>query len=164
MSRFWEIVFCVPVLFRHHVCLSNLRHEPSRELSLTACKTVFNHLKGGIHLWLVGWERLMVSQHISNWWYQEYLERAFIVQSGAHNQERATSIRSCPFSRTSLFLEQFWREYRISLKFHKQVSKTYRPKNDIFCLLITFSFPFWYLILQNGGDSIFAGKSALKCV
>ena len=50
MSRFWEIVFCVPLLFHHHVCLSNLKHAPSRDLSLTACKTVFSYLKGGIHL------------------------------------------------------------------------------------------------------------------
>ena len=31
--------------FRHHVCLSNLKHAPSRELPLTARKTVFSHLK-----------------------------------------------------------------------------------------------------------------------
>ena len=27
------------------VCLLNLEHAPSRELPLTACKTVFSHLK-----------------------------------------------------------------------------------------------------------------------
>jgi len=52
------------------------------------------------------------------------------------------------FSLTSLFLERFWREFWISFKFLKPVSKTYRPKNDIFCFLITFNFPFWYLILR----------------
>ena len=31
--------------FRRHVCLSNLKHVPSRELLLTARKTVFSHLK-----------------------------------------------------------------------------------------------------------------------
>ena len=41
MSRFWEIVFCVSLRFRHHVCLSNLKHAPSPELPLTARKTVF---------------------------------------------------------------------------------------------------------------------------
>ena len=45
MRRFWEIVFPVPLLFRRHVCLSNLKHAPSRELLLTAHKTVFSHLK-----------------------------------------------------------------------------------------------------------------------
>ena len=30
--------------FRRHVCLSNLKHAPSRELPLTARKTVFSHL------------------------------------------------------------------------------------------------------------------------
>ena len=45
-GRFWEIVqFCVPLLFCRHVCLSNLKHAPSRELLLTACKTVFSDLK-----------------------------------------------------------------------------------------------------------------------
>ena len=42
------------------------------------------------------------------------------------------------------------------------MSKAYRPKNDIFCLLIKFIFPFWYLILRtrHGGDSIFAEKKS----
>ena len=34
--------------FRRHVCLSNLKHAPSRELPLTARKTVFSHLNSGI--------------------------------------------------------------------------------------------------------------------
>ena len=45
MSRFCEIVFCAPLLFRRHVCLSNLKHSPSRELPLTSRKNVFSHLK-----------------------------------------------------------------------------------------------------------------------
>ena len=45
MSGFWEIVFCVPLRFRRHVCLSKLKHLPSRESPLTARKTVFSHLK-----------------------------------------------------------------------------------------------------------------------
>ena len=45
MSRFCEIVFCVQQLFHRHVCLSDLKHAPSRELPLTAHKTVFNHVK-----------------------------------------------------------------------------------------------------------------------
>ena len=45
MSRFWEIVFFLSLLFRRHVCLSELKHSPSRELPLTARKTVFSHLK-----------------------------------------------------------------------------------------------------------------------
>ena len=65
--------------------------------------------------------------------------------SGSEQLPRA---RITAFSRTSLFLQRFWRELWISFKFHKPVSKTYRPKNDIFCLLITFNFPFWYLILR----------------
>ena len=52
------------------------------------------------------------------------------------------------FSRTSLFLERSWREFWISFKFHKPVSKTCKSKNDIFCLLKTCSFPFWYIILR----------------
>ena len=72
-------------------------------------------------------------------------------------------------SRTSLFLERFWREFSDIFKFQKPVSKTYRPKNVIFfCLLITFSFLFDILFVEcahrHGGDPIFAEKSALKCV
>ena len=33
------------LLFRRHVCLSNFKHAPSRELTLTALKTVLSHLK-----------------------------------------------------------------------------------------------------------------------
>ena len=52
MSRFWEIVFCVPLLFRRR--LSNLKHAQSRELPLTARKTVFSHLKEMILVWKFG--------------------------------------------------------------------------------------------------------------
>ena len=48
----------------------------------------------------------------------------------------------------SLFLGRFWREFRISSTCQKPVSKTYRPTNDNFCLLMTLRFPFWYLILR----------------
>ena len=44
MSRFWEIVFCVPLLFHRHVCLCKLKHSLSPELPLTARETVFSHL------------------------------------------------------------------------------------------------------------------------
>ena len=72
---------------------------------------------------------------------------------GFRHQEPITRSEQLPyacvtaFSRTSLFLERFWRESWTSFKFLKPVSKTYRPKKDIFCLLVTFSFPFWYFIL-----------------
>ena len=56
--------------------------------------------------------------------------------------------RVTAFSWTSSFLELFLHEFWISSKFHKPVSKTYRPKNDIFWLLITLNFLFWYLILR----------------
>ena len=41
MSRFSEIVL-YHCFFRRHVCLSNLKHAPSRELRLTARKTVIS--------------------------------------------------------------------------------------------------------------------------
>ena len=71
-----------------------------------------------------------------------------------------------------IFTDQFifrmvLRKLWISFKFHKLVSKTYGPKNDNFCLLIMFSFPFLYLFYlyfqwahRCGGDSIWVGK---KC-
>ena len=67
---------------------------------------------------------------------------------GSSPQSRASNInaidaRVMAFSRT-FFLERFWREFWISFKFHKPISKTvtYRPKNDIFCLLISLVFLF----------------------
>ena len=63
-------------------------------------------------------------------------------------QERITRSEQLPsahvtaFSRNNLFLERFWGELEIFFKFLKTVSKTNRLQNDIFCLLITFSFLF----------------------
>ena len=62
-------------------------------------------------------------------------------------------VRVTVFPRTSIFLEWFWHEFWISFKFHKPVSKTYRLKNDIFCLLLKFSFPFWYLVLRMRSET-----------
>ena len=56
--------------------------------------------------------------------------------------EQLPCARVMEFSWTSLFLEWFWCKFWISFKCHKPGSKTYRPKNDVFCLLITFSFLF----------------------
>ena len=61
----------------------------------------------------------------------------------AHNLERATSMHSYH----GVFRDQFifstvLARMRISFKSHKPVSKTYRPKNDNFCLLMTLSSPF----------------------
>ena len=65
------------------------------------------------------------------------------LQSGAHNlSEQIPCTCVTAFSRTSLFLERFWREFRISLKSRKPVSKIYRPKNDNICLFMTLRFPF----------------------
>ena len=57
MSRFCEILFCVPLLFRRHVCVSFLKRTPSHELPLTAHKTVLNHFKRHSLRWLgpLGW-------------------------------------------------------------------------------------------------------------
>ena len=55
--------------------------------------------------------------------------------------------RVMAFLQNSLFLEQFWREFRISFWSHNPLSKTKRPENDTFELLTTFSFPSSYLIL-----------------
>ena len=81
--------------------------------------------------------------------------------------EQIPCARATSFSWTSLFLEWFWCKFWISFKFHKLVSKAYRPKNDNCCLLIIFSFPFFYLFYlyfqwahRCGGDSIWVGK---KC-
>ena len=72
-------------------------------------------------------------------------------RSGAHNPDRATSMSSCltAFSWTSLFLEGFWRKFFISFKFHKLVSKTYRPKNDIFLHFNNVQFSFLISYTSN---------------
>ena len=89
--------------------------------------------------------------------------------SGAHNRQRATSMRSCHsvFTDQFIFRTVFGANFE-SYKFHKPVSKTYIPKNYICCLLITLVFLFDILYFECahrfGGDSIFAGRSGLKYV
>ena len=77
----------------------------------------------------------------------DYRHEKLSGQEPISRSEQLPCARVTAFSRTSLFLERFWRESWTSFKFLKPVSKTYRPKKDIFCLLVTFSFPFWYFIL-----------------
>ena len=69
-------------------------------------------------------------------------------------QKNRASVGACvcfyeniQFSRTSLFSERFWSEFWIFFKFHKPVSNFNRPKNEIFCLLITLSFLSRYVVL-----------------
>ena len=70
-------------------------------------------------------------------------------QKSITRSEQLPCARVTAFSRTSLFLERFWREFWISFKFHKPVSKTYRPKNDIFCLLIACTQTLLYFSFQK---------------
>ena len=65
MSRFWEIVFFVPLVLRRHVCLSKFKHSASRELPLTAHKTVFSHLKRKILQVNIEYSRTSTNVHLS---------------------------------------------------------------------------------------------------
>ena len=56
--------------------------------------------------------------------YREYTP----CQEPVTRSEQPPYVCVTAFSRTSLFLEQFWREFWKSFPFHKPVSKTYRPK------------------------------------
>ena len=48
------------------------------------------------------------------------------------NTEGATSMsRVRAFSQKGLFLERFWRQFRISFGSHKPLSQTKRPENDV---------------------------------
>ena len=130
-------------------------HLPPIQCCLTIKKQVFfNFLVQGSHLCtgetrrtmfsrivkLIGVLVLIINRHL---WRIQYQEP--ITQSTTRS-EQLPCARATEFSRNSLFLERFWREW-LSFKFHKSVSKTYRYDNDIICLLPTFSFTFWYLIL-----------------
>ena len=80
------------------------------------------------------------------------IETGRVFERGAY-QEPITWSEQLPrplvtaFSRTILFLERFWRKFRISFKSHKPVSKTYRPENDNLFLFndATFSFMISYI-------------------
>ena len=83
----------------------------------------------------------------NQWWRSEMLA-VFSGQGPITWSEQLPCTCVTAFSLTSLFLERFYREFRISLKPHKPASKTYRPKNANFCLLMTLRCPFWYPILR----------------
>ena len=84
--------------------------------------------------------------------------------AGAHNSERATSMYSWEGVFTGQFIfRTVLAEFRISFKSHKPVSKTYRPKNDNFCVLMTlpvflFEILFFECVHRLGRGFIFAGK------
>ena len=70
--------------------------------------------------------------------------------AGDNNAEQATSLFSCYGVFTDHFLfRTILARIRITqynIKSHKPVSQSYKPKTCIFNPLMTFSFPFWYLI------------------
>ena len=96
---------------------------------------------------------LLISDPLEGWRGGRCLiETGRVFERGAH-QEPITCRKQLPrplvtaFSRTILFLERFWRKFRISFKSHKPVSKTYRPENDNLFLFndVTFSFMISYI-------------------
>ena len=58
--------------------------------------------------------------------------RSLLCQEPITRSEQLPCARVLAFSQTSLFLKRFWREFWLSFKFYKPVSKTYRPENYIF--------------------------------
>ena len=72
--------------------------------------------------------------------------------------------RVMAFFLTSLFLEWFWHEVRISDNSHKSVSKTYRLENGIFELMMVF-FPLVHILILwmcSMKSFQFHGKKLLK--
>ena len=71
------------------------------------------------------------------------MSRSGVVTSGAHNPERVTSVRLF----YGVFTDQF--VFRTVLNSTSHSAKPTGLKMIFFCLLITFSFPFLYLILRT---------------
>ena len=93
------------------------------------------------------------------------------ASSGNHNGERATSTRQCHgvFTDQFFFQNGFGSNFEYLLNSTNQLAKPTDLKMIFFALVLTtFSFLFDILHFEcahrHGGDSIFAGKSALKCV
>ena len=108
----------------------------------------------------------------SNWYTcrprPSIIDRSYCTALGHNNcevgqepitrSEQLPCARATAFSRTSLFLERFLARILNIFKFHKPVSKTYRPLFSLFDIL------YFKCAHSHGRDSLFAGKSALKCV
>ena len=71
-------------------------------------------------------------------------------------------------SSTTLFSEQFWREFKLPLKSYKQVSRAYRTEIVFLTFLMTFNFTFFISDTSNAileGEQLpCRGTSALKCI
>ena len=79
--------------FRHHVCLSNLKHALSCELPLTTCKTVFSHLNPKQHFTLaLKWKLLTVSS--TNIW---------LLNPNLYNECSTPTRQICSFPFFTLF-------------------------------------------------------------
>ena len=72
-----------------------------------------------------------------------------MMTTGAHNPERATSMRSCHggFHGPVNFLNDFGLNFQYLLNSTNESAKPTDLKNFFFCLLMRFSFFFGYLIL-----------------
>lgn len=72
------------------------------------------------------------------------------------------------FLPTTLYLERFWREFKLPLKSHKPVSRAYRTENGISYLSYDVQFYLFYIIYferdLEGQELPCCGKSALKCI
>ena len=100
-------------------------------------------------------------------WCLQFSYRFHISQELITWSEQLPCTRVTAFPRISLFLERFWHEFRIP-------SPTNQSAKHIDLKMIIFAFWRRYLFLvdilyfecvrRRGGDSIFVGKSALKCV
>ena len=114
-----------------------------RNLRKAACISVWICKKvppPGLFFATVSLEACSVLDHFfSSWCFQHKTPlTSCIRQKHVFNQgpitwsEQLSCVRVTAFSRTSLFLELFRRKFWISFKFHKPVSKTYRPKKWYF--------------------------------
>ena len=72
------------------------------------------------------------SVELTDFWEDSYYIKSNNVQEPiTWSEQLPRCICVTTLSRTSLFLEQFWREFLISFKFHKPVNKSYGPKNNL---------------------------------
>ena len=100
------IVFCVPLLFRHHFYLSQLKHAPSCELLLTACKTVFSHLNKVKYFFPFSYVITFI------WSGVRYNTIFFLINRGNPNWEQFKQSEEL-LDLASVQFEELWRSKRV---------------------------------------------------
>ena len=138
----------------YYYCRINMQVENDLIVVLPHCMFLLLHKKSLCLHWMHVWTHYTSScitgfRKVRGNLETRLKKKAELYHPGAHNPERPTSMRSYHGIFTDQFIFRMALVRILNILWIPQTSQhTCRPKNDIFYLLMTFSFPFRYLIVR----------------